>query len=180
MQGLLPIRHRTEERVTAHILVQSLALTLDQMLDRKLRKAGLKLSTQAPEWMNAVEFDVTGQVPHREECVNGEEALTVLGVRLEVPQPPAKGELTVHKGPAMKVQKVGTRPRLRISTLYVLQVASPSVEQGLEVNPAFAQRPKNCHGSEVAVPVEKQRVMSYCNLGNAAIDRAAYRLVGTS
>lgn len=74
-------------------------------------------------------------------CVTGEETLSVLripGLRPEPPQLPAKGELTVHQGTAMRVQKVGPRSRLRTPTLYSQQVTSFNVKHGLEVNPAFA------------------------------------------
>ena len=44
---LRPVWHRAEERVRAQVLVASLALAIDRVLERKLRKVGLQLSTQA-------------------------------------------------------------------------------------------------------------------------------------
>ena len=100
---LRPVWQRTEERVRAHVLVASLALALDRVLERKLRKAGLQLSTRAAwealERVNLVEFEMKGKAPKRGVCVNSEEArkvLRALGVKPQAPQPPAEGELTVH------------------------------------------------------------------------------------
>ena len=100
---LRPVWHRTEERVRAHVLVASLALAIDRVLERKLRKAGLQLSTRAAwealERVNLVEFEMKGKAPKRGVCVNSEEArkvLRALGVKAQAPQPPAEGELTVH------------------------------------------------------------------------------------
>ena len=100
---LRPVWHRTEERVRAHVLVVSLALALDRVLERKLRKAGLQLSTRAAwealERVNLVEFEMKGKAPKRGVCVNSEEArkvLRALGVKAQAPQPPGEGELTVH------------------------------------------------------------------------------------
>ena len=100
---LRPVWHRTEERVRAHVLVASLALAIDRVLERKLRKAGLQLSTRAAwealERVNLVEFEMRGKAPRRGVCVNSQEArkvLRALGVKPKAPQPPAEGELTVH------------------------------------------------------------------------------------
>ena len=98
---LRPVWQRTEERVRAHVLVASLAL--DRVLERKLRKAGLQLSTRAAwealERVNLVEFEMKGKAPKRGVCVNSEEArkvLRALGVKPQAPQAPAEGERTVH------------------------------------------------------------------------------------
>ena len=100
---LRPVWHQREERVRAHVLVASLALAIDRVLERKLRKAGLQLSTRAAweamERVNLVEFEMPGKAPRRGVCVNSEEArkvLRALGVKPEAPQAPAEGELTVH------------------------------------------------------------------------------------
>ena len=100
---LRPVWHRTEERVRAHVLVASLALAIDRVLERKLRKAGLQLSTRAAwealERVNLVEFEMRGKAPRRGVCVNSQEArkvLRALGVKPQAPQPPAEGERTVH------------------------------------------------------------------------------------
>ncbi len=88
---LRPIWHRTDERVQAHVLVAALALTFDRILQRKLEKAGLRLSSRAA-WEAGI-------------CVNGEEGghgnearkvLRALGVALEAPQPPQNGDRIVH------------------------------------------------------------------------------------
>ena len=100
---LRPVWQRTEERVRAHVLVASLALALDRVLERKLRKAGLQLSTRAAwealERVNLLEFEMKGKAPKRGVCVNSEEArkvLPALGVKAQAPQPPGEGERTVH------------------------------------------------------------------------------------
>ena len=87
----------------AHVLVASLALVLDRVLERPLRTAGLQLSTravwEAMERVNLVEFEMKGKAPKRGVCVNSQEArkvLRALGVKPEAPQPPAERELTVH------------------------------------------------------------------------------------
>ena len=106
---LRPIWHRTDERVQAHVLVAALALTFDRILQRKLEKAGLRLSSRAAwealEAVSLVEFEMPGRPPKAGICVNGEEGghgnearkvLRALGVALEAPQPPENGDRIVH------------------------------------------------------------------------------------
>ncbi len=106
---LRPIWHRTDERVQAHVLVAALALTFDRILQRKLEKAGLRLSSRAAwaalEAVSLVEFEMPGQPRKAGICVNGEEGghgnearkvLRALGVALEAPQPPQNGDRIVH------------------------------------------------------------------------------------
>ncbi len=101
---LRPIWRRTDERVQAHVLVATLALTFDRILQRKLEKAGLRLSSRAAwealEAVNLVEFEMPGRPRKAGICVNGEEGghgnearkvLRALGVALEAPQPPKTG-----------------------------------------------------------------------------------------
>ena len=68
---LRPIWHRTDERVQAHVLVVALALTFDRILQRKLEKAGLRLSSRAAwealEAVRLVEFEMTGR-PRKAGC----------------------------------------------------------------------------------------------------------------
>ena len=74
---LRPIWHRTDERVQAHVLVAALALTFDRILQRKLEKAGLRLSSRAAwaalEAVSLVEFEMPGRPRKAGICVNGEE-----------------------------------------------------------------------------------------------------------
>ena len=106
---LRPIWHRTDERVQAHVLVAALALTFDRILQRKLEKAGLRLSSRAAwaalEAVSLVEFEMPGRPRKAGICVNGEEGghgnearkvLRALGVALEAPQPPQNGDRIVH------------------------------------------------------------------------------------
>ncbi len=106
---LRPIWHRTDERVQAHVLVAALALTFDRILQRKLEKAGLRLSSRAAwealEAVSLVEFEMPGRPRKVGICVNGEEGghgnearqvLRALGVALEAPQPPQNGDRIVH------------------------------------------------------------------------------------
>ena len=106
---LRPIWHRTDERVQAHVLVAALALTFDRILQRKLEKAGLRLSSRAAwealEAVSLVEFEMPGRPRKAGICVTGEEGghgnearkvLRALGVALEAPQPPQNGDRIVH------------------------------------------------------------------------------------
>ena len=84
--------------------VAALALTFDRILQRKLEKAGLRLSSRAA-WealgaVSLVEFEMPGRPRKAGICVNGEEGghgnevrnvLRALGVALEAPQPPKMG-----------------------------------------------------------------------------------------
>ena len=79
---LRPVRHRTEEQQRAHLLVASLALAIDRVLQRKLRKARLKLSTGAAlEGVSLVEFEMPGRAPQPGVCVNGARAQETESVR---------------------------------------------------------------------------------------------------
>ena len=106
---LRPVWHQTPQRVQAHVLVASLALTFDRILQRKLEQAGLKLSSQAAwralEAVNLVEFTMEGREPKAGVCINGEEGapgnearrvLRALGIRPQAPQPPANGDRIVY------------------------------------------------------------------------------------
>ena len=57
---LRPVWHRTAERVQADVLVETLALAFDRILQRKLEQAGLRLSShvawKALEAVSLVEF----------------------------------------------------------------------------------------------------------------------------
>ena len=77
--------------------------TVERVLERRLRKAELQLSTRAAwatlERVNLVKFELPGRAAKTGVCVNGVEARKVLrrlGVRPGAPQPPAEGERTVH------------------------------------------------------------------------------------
>ena len=100
---------RTDEWVQAHVLVAALALTFDRILQRKLEKAGLRLSSRAAwealEAVSLVEFEMPGRPRKAGICVNGEEGghgnearkvLRALGVALEAPQHPENGDRIVH------------------------------------------------------------------------------------
>ncbi len=92
---------------TAHLSVHetvATSLTFDRILQRKLEKAGLRLSSRAAwealEAVNLVEFEMPGRPRKAGICVNGEEGghgnearkvLRALGVALEAPQPPKTG-----------------------------------------------------------------------------------------
>ncbi len=91
-------------REQAHVLVAALALTFDRILQRKLEKAGLRLSSRAAwealEAVSLVEFEMPGRPRKAGICVTGEEGghgnearkvLRALGVALEAPQPPQTG-----------------------------------------------------------------------------------------
>ena len=101
---LRPIWHRTDERVQAHVLVAALALTFDRILQRKLEKAGLRLSSRAAwealEAVSLVEFEMPGRPRKAGICVNGEEGghgnearkvLRALGVALGSAAPRKRG-----------------------------------------------------------------------------------------
>ena len=100
---LRPVWHRTASRVQAHVLVATLALALDRVLERKLRKARLGLSPRAVwralEGVSLVEFEQPGGKVKAGVCVNGagpRRILHALGVPLEVPAAPEEGEREVH------------------------------------------------------------------------------------
>ncbi len=107
---LRPVWHRVEQRVRAHVLVAALALACDRVLQRKLERAGLDLLSSRAAWaaleaVSLVEFELPGGTTKAGVCVNGDDGghssearrvLQALGVKLEVPQPAAGVDRTVH------------------------------------------------------------------------------------
>ena len=79
---LRPAWLQTEERVRAHVLVASLLVAIDPVLERKLRKAGLQPSPwaagKAMERVNLVEFEMRGKALKRGACVRSETTRKVL------------------------------------------------------------------------------------------------------
>jgi transposase len=63
--GMRPIWHHVERRVRAHVFVAALAFLLDRMLERRLKTAGLSLSSKsawsALETIRHVQFVVNGE-----------------------------------------------------------------------------------------------------------------------
>lgn len=106
----LDIWHRVEDRVRAHVLVATLALACDRVLQRKLQQAGLELLSSQAAWtaletVSVVEFELPGGQTKAGVCVNGEEGgpgseayqvLQALGAKLEAPQPPEGTTKTVY------------------------------------------------------------------------------------
>ena len=109
MKDVLALRrvwHRVEDRVRAHVLVASLALVFDRILQRKLDQAGVELSSQrawqAVEAVQLVEFELDKERVKSGVCVNGDansearQVLRAVGARLQAPKPPTQGERIIH------------------------------------------------------------------------------------
>lgn len=90
-----PIWHRTERRVKAHILVATLALLLQRMLDRRLREAGEDLSANAAlralQTVKLVEFEGEGGERQRLVTAGSAHARQVLRALHLKRQPPPPG-----------------------------------------------------------------------------------------
>ena len=104
--ALRPVWHRAEDRVRAHVLVASLALVFDRILQRKLDQAGVELSSQrawqAVEAVQLVEFELDKERVKSGVCVNGaanseaRQVLRAVGATLQAPKPPSQGERIIH------------------------------------------------------------------------------------
>ena len=103
---LRPVWHQVEDRVRAHVLVASLALVFDRILQRKLDEAGVDLSSQrawqALEAVHLVEFELDKERVKSGVCVNGDansearKVLRAVGATLQAPKPPSPGERITH------------------------------------------------------------------------------------
>ena len=77
-----PIYHRTVSRVEAHIFIASLAFLLDRALEKKLKSAGMDLSSkhawQTLKTVRVVDIDL-GNGEHKQSVTQGSRrALTIL------------------------------------------------------------------------------------------------------
>ena len=83
-----PIYHRTESRVQAHIFVASLAFLLDRALEKKLKSAGMDLSSkqawQTLKTVRVVDIDL-GNGEHKQSVTQGSRRaatiLSTLGIK---------------------------------------------------------------------------------------------------
>ena len=100
--ALRPVYHRVTHRVQAHIFVAALAFLLDRLLERKLKAAGINLSTAdawaALETIRVVTFRVQGET--RTGVTPGSrrarQVLQALGLTdLRPPTPPPEDSTTV-------------------------------------------------------------------------------------
>jgi transposase len=94
-----PIYHKSERRVRAHIFVAALALLLTRVLERRLKEAGLELSTeqalQALSTIRLVSFKVGANSARTGVSVGSARArqvLKALGIIDTKPPTPPKGE----------------------------------------------------------------------------------------
>jgi len=79
-----PIYHRTESRVQAHIFIASLAFLLDRALEKKLKSAGMDLSSkqawQTLKTVRVVDIDL-GNGEHKQSVTQGSRrAVTILSM----------------------------------------------------------------------------------------------------
>ena len=93
-----PIYHRTDVRVQAHIFVATLAFLLHRVIEKKLKAAGLDLSStealQALRSVRVVDFTVGAPGQGKRSVTRGTEraarVLAALGITdLDPPTPPA-------------------------------------------------------------------------------------------
>ena len=83
-----PIYHRTEARVQAHIFIASLAFLLDRALEKKLKSAGMDLSSkqawQTLKTVRVVDIDL-GNGEHKQSVTQGSRRaatiLSTLGIK---------------------------------------------------------------------------------------------------
>jgi transposase len=94
-----PIYHKSEQRVRAHIFVAALALLLTRVLERRLKEAGLELSTeqalQALSTIRLVSFKVGASSARTGVSAGSPRArqvLKALGIVETKPPTPLKGE----------------------------------------------------------------------------------------
>jgi len=98
-----PIYHRNERRVRAHIFVAALALLLTQLLERRLKEAGVKLSApqalQALATIHLVNFRLQEKRPRNGVSVGsaqGRQVLKALGITdTKPPNPPEDDEVVM-------------------------------------------------------------------------------------
>jgi transposase len=99
-----PIYHRTDARVQAHIFVAALAFLLHRAIEKKLKAAGLDLSStealQALRSVRVVDFIVGSGGPRKRSVTRGTEraarVLAALGItELDPPSPPARAATIV-------------------------------------------------------------------------------------
>lgn len=99
--GMRPVYHWVERRVRAHIFVAALAFLLDRLLERKLKEAGVDLSSthalQAVESVRWVRFTVddrsrTGVTPGSPRA---RQVLNALNIKDRHPPPSPKADETV-------------------------------------------------------------------------------------
>lgn len=98
-----PIYHKSERRVRAHIFVAALALLLTRVLERRLKEAGVELSTeqalQALSTIRLVSFKVGANSARTGVSVGSPRARQVLKalgiVETKPPTPPKGGQVTV-------------------------------------------------------------------------------------
>lgn len=89
-----PIYHRTESRVQAHIFIASLAFLLDRALEKKLKSAGMDLSSkqawQTLKTVRVVDIDL-GNGEHKQSVTQGSRQaasiLSMLGIKNLDPVP---------------------------------------------------------------------------------------------
>ena len=106
VMALRPVWHQVEDRVRAHVLVASLALVFDRILQRKLDQAGVDLSSQRAwqvlEAVHLVEFELDQERVKTGVCVNGDanrearQVLRAVGATLRAPKPPSQGDRIIH------------------------------------------------------------------------------------
>ena len=80
--AMRPLYHRTKARVQAHIFIASLAFLLDRALEKKLKSAGMDLSSQQAwqtlKTVRVVDIDL-GNGEHKQSVTQGSRrALTIL------------------------------------------------------------------------------------------------------
>jgi transposase len=97
-----PIYHQTDSRVLAHIFVAALAFLIHRAIEKKLKAAGLDLSsTEALQTLRSVRVvDLTiGDNQHKRSVTHGTEraarVLSALGITDLAPPTPPKGDQTV-------------------------------------------------------------------------------------
>jgi transposase len=98
--GIRPLYHQKKERVQAHICVAALAFLLDRFLERRLKDAGVDLSSiealQALETVRRISFRINGET--RTGVTPGSprarQVLAALGIRDRHPPDPPIGQET--------------------------------------------------------------------------------------